>query len=664
MQAGGRRTPGGMPRPGVVALAMALALGLGVVAASAEPRLPPEGRVGPEERVLDELLRADIARAPALRIERIDALRADPRWAAPPWQALLAVERCAASQGASPELLATLETRAGDSADPHLQVALLKCRQWAADHAGNPSDNYRYARQAWGLIDRLRLPTLAFRVARDYADEATYAGAVDDGLTAIGRALEIARLAGDAPREADALTTLAMIQGELGQHADALRNSDRALQLDPEISRSDDKLLARSALQIGAGQYDAARATLLRALELAEREGDAETRLAVRINLADVYYRTRRVQQTLDLTAELVVEADRMGIEYLKAYAWIGRGFALAAAGQMQAGTEAFDRGRIWFERGGQVGEVARALRDWAAMMARAGRWEQAYQASERAAELRERTQREAREKNASFLAAVLESSRKDLDIERLRHQSQTAELQLEAERLHRRTTIAVAAAVLLSTASLLFVHLRTRRVNHQLRDANAALDYESTHDPLTGAYNRRHFERFFAQRLARGGGRVLLVLLDIDHFKAINDRHGHACGDRALRETSRRLADCVRSDDCIVRWGGEEFLLFIDDPDDAEAERGFVLRLLDAVGARPIELDTARRQVTASIGFASIELVPDFDLDAALADIDSMLYRAKTGGRHRAVGRLNGGDEPVVLLPTPPTPVAGAVPA
>lgn len=650
------------PCAGWAALACSVWLGLGVVAASAEPRLPPAGRIGPEERVLDELLRADVSRPPEQRVARIEALIADPRWAAPSWQAVLAVEHCAASQGRSTAVLASLESRAGASADPYLRVAALKCRQWAADHAGDPSENYRYAREAWNQLADIRLPTLAFRIARDYADEATYAGAVDEALSAIDRALEIARTAGDALREADALTTLAMIQSDLGQHEDALRNSDRALRLDPEISRSDDKLIARSALQIAARQYDEAHATLRRALDLAEREGDQESRLAIRINLVEVYEKTHRLQDALQLSGEVVVEAERLGYEYLKAYAWVARGFALASAGQIAAGTEAFDRGRVWFENGGQVGEVARALRDWARMMARAGRWEQAYRASERADDLRERTQREAREKNANFLSAVLESSRKDLDIERLRHQSQTAELQLETERLHRRTSVVVAAAVLLSAASLLFVHLRTRRVNRQLRDANSALDYQSTHDPLTGAYNRRHFDRFFARRQAEGG-RVLLVLLDIDHFKAINDRHGHASGDRALQETSRRLADCVRSEDCIVRWGGEEFLLVVHDPAGAEAERALVLRLLEVLGGTPIEFGGLRRVVTASIGFASVELGEGFDLDRALADIDAMLYRAKAGGRHRAVGRLNGAGEPVVLLP-PPAAVAGTVAA
>lgn len=641
--------------------ACAALLGLGGVAASAEPRMLPAGQIGPEERALDQLLSADARRPPEQRVAHLDALRADPRWAAPAWQALLAVERCAVAPGDSAGVLAALEARSGASGDVYLQIAALKCRQWAADHAGNPSENYRYAREAWRLIGQVGMPTLAFRVARNYADEATYAGAIDEALQAIDRALEIARTAGDPRREADALTTLAMIQSDLGQHEDALRNSDRALRLDPELSRSDEKLLARSALQIAARQYDEALATLRRGLELAERQDDQETRLAIRINLVDVYNHTRRLPQALALSADVVAEAERQDFEYLKAYAWLVRGFALAAAGQIPAGTEAFDRGRVWFENGGQVGEVARALRDWAQMMARAGRWEQAYRAAERADELRERTQREAREKNASFLAAVLESSRKDLDIERLRHQGQTAELQLQTERLNRRTTFAVAAAVLLSTASLLFVHLRTRRVNRQLRDANAALDYESTHDPLTGAYNRRHFDRFFARRQAEGG-RVLLVLLDIDHFKAINDRHGHACGDRALQETSRRLADCVRSDDCIVRWGGEEFLLVIDDPAGAEAERGCVLRLLDAVGATPIEFDGVRKSVTASIGFASVGLGEGFDLDRTLADVDTLLYRAKSAGRHRAVGRLCGVAEPVTLLPTPP--VADTVPA
>ncbi|MBZ8140068.1 GGDEF domain-containing protein [Rubrivivax gelatinosus] len=655
MQSAGGKVPRLAPSGKAVKRWLPLALWLCAGLAIAEPRAPVPGALGPDERLLDSLLRADIGRPVEQRLAHIDALRADPRWAGPGWQALLAVERCAAAQDGSAGVLAALESRSGRDADPQTRVAVLKCRQWAADRGGDPSDNYRLAREAWGLLDELKLSSLAFRVARDYADEATYAGALDEALTAVARALEIARGAGDALREADALTTLALIQSELGRHDDALRNSDRALELDPAIERSDDKLLSRSALQIKARRYDAALLTLRRALELAEREGDDESVLAIRINLAAVYHHTGRAAENLVLTAALLPEAQRLDIQYLKPYVYIARAFALADAGQVQAGSEMFERGRDWFERGGEVNLMADSLQDWAGVLARWGRWEQAYAASARAAELHERTQRQAREKNASFLAAVLESGRKDLDIERLRHQGETARLQLEAERLTQRTWVVVGIAVLLSTASLLFVHLRLRRANHQLRAANVALDYESTHDPLTRAYNRRYFERFFEQRRGRGQGRVLLVLLDIDHFKAINDRHGHACGDRVLLESSQRLAHCVRSADRVVRWGGEEFLVFVDEPASAEAERCLVLRLLDTVATTPFELRGVPVDVTVSIGFGSFELAPGFDLDLALADIDAMLYRAKRTGRHRAIGRLHGATEPVLLLPTPP---------
>ena len=155
--------------------------------------------------------------------------------------------------------------------------------------------------------------------------------------------------------------------------------------------------------------------------------------------------------------------------------------------------------------------------------------------------------------------------------------------------------------------------------------------------DPLVNLSNRRHFfdcaER--AAEAARASGRPLAVLvLDIDHFKQINDRHGHAEGDRALKCIARCFAQIARENDLAARLGGEEFAMLLPDIDLAQARR-IAEHLRSMIAAH--ECRTARGDVlrmTASIGLACFEA--DEDIDDTMVRADRALYRAKRAGRNR----------------------------
>lgn len=150
--------------------------------------------------------------------------------------------------------------------------------------------------------------------------------------------------------------------------------------------------------------------------------------------------------------------------------------------------------------------------------------------------------------------------------------------------------------------------------------------------DALTGVWNRRHGEELFQAELsdARETGRPLtLLMLDLDHFKSINDRFGHQAGDRVLIEVSRRLREGLPSTDVVARWGGEEFVILLRDSDIEEA-------VVTAEKIRGLIADTMFADagpVTASIGAA--ELSADDDLDSWLAHADEALYKAKRSGRN-----------------------------
>lgn len=167
---------------------------------------------------------------------------------------------------------------------------------------------------------------------------------------------------------------------------------------------------------------------------------------------------------------------------------------------------------------------------------------------------------------------------------------------------------------------------------------ANAALRErlraEALRDPLTGLYNRRFLAevgpRLEAQARRRAAP-LAIVALDLDHFKALNDRHGHAAGDAVLRQLGQVLRGFLRSTDIACRHGGEEFLLLPDCEAAAAAERAEALRLL-------LERDIGGEGlpgVTASFGVAAL---PDHAaaLAAAIAAADTALYAAKAEGRNR----------------------------
>ncbi|MDN3918775.1 GGDEF domain-containing protein [Roseateles violae] len=165
-------------------------------------------------------------------------------------------------------------------------------------------------------------------------------------------------------------------------------------------------------------------------------------------------------------------------------------------------------------------------------------------------------------------------------------------------------------------------------------RAAEAAASAER--DPLTGLGNRRHLERRCAELLPAAGREqrpLALAQLDIDHFKSINDRCGHATGDRVLTLLAQLLQDSMRASDVVVRQGGEEFVIVMPDT-DLSAATDVCERLRERVATHPwAQLGGPDWQVTVSIGLA---IAAPYELAALLETADAALYRAKRGGRNR----------------------------
>ena len=177
-----------------------------------------------------------------------------------------------------------------------------------------------------------------------------------------------------------------------------------------------------------------------------------------------------------------------------------------------------------------------------------------------------------------------------------------------------------------------------TKRVaaEEALEASRRELERLSRIDALTGVANRRQLEERLPMalaRLERSAYPIALMYLDIDHFKSINDTHGHAVGDKVIQAFAQRIASMVRSTDLLVRLGGDEFVILLEDAHRPMVAEVVAMKIL-AVMSRPIDIGTTTIVISTSIGiaFASENVVPEDLIVAA----DNALYAAKEGGRNQ----------------------------
>jgi len=172
----------------------------------------------------------------------------------------------------------------------------------------------------------------------------------------------------------------------------------------------------------------------------------------------------------------------------------------------------------------------------------------------------------------------------------------------------------------------------------HELEQLALKFELSSRTDDLTGLPNRRGFldaSKVELTRARRSGRPVSIVMADIDHFKQVNDRFGHAGGDAVLRSVAQVLRASIRTEDIAARWGGEEFILLLPETDLAGARQA-AEKVRLAIAALDIPVEGTPIRVTASFGVAAHDL--ERSLDATIADADRALYRAKEKGRDRVV--------------------------
>jgi len=205
-------------------------------------------------------------------------------------------------------------------------------------------------------------------------------------------------------------------------------------------------------------------------------------------------------------------------------------------------------------------------------------------------------------------------------------------------------TGLRLAATVLaLTLAALTMLALMSERTERELRESRRRLQVLAYTDALTGIPNRRHFEDL-AARVVHAGRTPVLLLFDIDHFKHINDRLGHAAGDRALQLVGDGLREALRAGDIAGRLGGDEFALLLDGATPPQAV-GIADRIV-----RQLQAAAPSRRLPRDLGlsFGLVHIRPFEPLGDAMHRADQALYEAKRQGRSCVVAAQGGEDQPV----------------
>jgi diguanylate cyclase (GGDEF)-like protein len=485
-----------------------------------------------------------------------------------------------------------------------------------------------------------------------YAEEGNFPMA----LSKLESAAAQARVDGKPVNMVMALNALARLYGKMREYDKGFATLAEAMPF-AEMSDSPGRVAtlrgAEYGLAIDSGQHARAVAALLAALQL-ERKIGATWMVAYTLSdLSDSYLKAHDYPQALRYAQQVIDESRALGDLRLEATARVNVGQAYLGLGRRAEGKRSFEEGLAMFEKSGNKPDLQVVLAEYGLALERSGDLEGAVAAYHRERKLSNELFERRRQKAIMELQAKYEGDRKERQIELLRRENQVKSTELDNRRLQQRVWWLLAVVFGLVAAIVGILYHKVRNANAQLHVKNQELKQQSVRDPLTGLYNRRHFQDFmrsFVPGEKRGVGTSgddlvgALFLLDVDHFKHINDGHGHAAGDAVLKMIAAALKEILRETDMIVRWGGEEFLAFLPAIPRTGLEE-VARRVLTGIAGRSVEYQGQTLAVNVSIGFSPFPLTPGGEpltWERSVNLVDMALYMAKSHGRNRAYG-VNG---------------------
>lgn len=366
------------------------------------------------------------------------------------------------------------------------------------------------------------------------------------------------------------------------------------------------------ALYIEQEQYDKAKIILEQALAHAEKSQEPGTINILRLNIGFIKVMEGQHEEGLTIMRDALAYFQQLGnkAEYEPYYEWLAKAYAAAGQHKNQANT---------------------LLEQMA---------------------LREAILTADRENRVAELQSRYDSKSQQQRITILQQENDLKEQLLANKKLQQRITWLFILLMFFAAVSLWQLYRKVRHSNLRLNEANKQLQYQSLRDPLTGLFNRRALQEQMQLRITQTrrstdqaatiGG---LLLLDLDFFKRINDHYGHSAGDAVLIELSERLSAICREQDLVVRWGGEELLLYLANIDPSQIA-GFISRVLATIADTPVQYESHSIRVTVSGGFIHLPFdnisEQELNWEQVLQIADMALYLSKTNGRNQ-VYSING---------------------
>ncbi|HEY8025123.1 MAG TPA: tetratricopeptide repeat-containing diguanylate cyclase [Burkholderiaceae bacterium] len=477
------------------------------------------------------------------------------------------------------------------------------------------------------------------------------------------KALEFQLVAIDTLEEGNRHAELRRISAmnNIGTLYESLKNPQAALEYFLKAGRlakslDAEAMLATLALNRGIAYADLdktadAAQSYLEALEISRKISDPRTEATAMNNLSDLKLGQNRYAECVQYAEDTIPLAEKVGDKSLAATAYVNLGLCRINLGNIQQGAADTKRGMDFFRNSKATPQVELILEQLAEAYEHAGQYQEALKALKEQRKLSEELFRTDRDRALSELQAKFDAAEREKQIEVLEQKNQLQGVEIKNKSLQRIVAILATLAALAVAAVIALLYRKVRRSNLELQETNQKLEQQSTRDPLTGLYNRRAFQDVMRYRSLSKERRALdpglpphaLVLLDIDYFKLVNDTYGHAGGDLVLIELGRRLSQIMREEDMLMRWGGEEFLVYLSHI-PAEHLPPIIERLLNAVGDTPILLDEGQSiRTTTSAGYISLphggNNSIDMNWEKALHLADTALYMAKTRGRNQAIG-------------------------
>ena len=629
--------------------ALALALCAAAPIAFASGALPLDQRIA-EIRELNRFV-------PERALPKLEALEAEAR-NAPLTQRIeflnqLAVARHGLGHHAQSFALANELIAIGREHDhPGALAKGLLMQGYSAFAQHRPGEAHRLIWEAEKLANTTGDIDLRVRAAISSGESHAEDGNLPSALERLQAAATLARQQGQPVHIVMALNSLVRLYAQMREPEKGFGLIDEALAA-AEKARSPGRMAtirnAEYGLAIDTGQRERALRALQEGLAL-ERSIGATKRVAVSlINLSDFYLKTGDYKHAASYAEQAVAAARPLNDRKLDATVHLNLGQAYLGTGRLAEGKRQIELGMAGYEEIGDKPELQTALVEYGLALERAGDLPGALQAYHRERKISNELFERRRQQAMLDLQEKYEGDKKQRQIELLRSENLIKSTEIDNRRLQQRVWWLLVAVFALAATVVGLLYRKVRHANAQLHEKNRELKQQSVRDPLTGLYNRRHFLEYMRALPAAGqqapdaAPAGALFLLDVDHFKNINDTYGHAAGDAVLTTIAARLCEILRETDMIVRWGGEEFLAYLPTAPGGKSGLDEVAeRILAGIGATVVDHGGMALSVNVSIGYAPFPLAvgkQELAWERVVNLVDMALYMAKSHGRNRAYG-------------------------